>query len=143
MSVVIAGLSPAIFVPATLYLPGGDGVPFHEHAYQVGFRRVEGDEYKALQDKFVKGEMGVSDFCDSVVVGWRGMLDGAGQEVPYSHAERRETETVYRGLEQSMAVAFFDLYEAHQRQAAEKNSVARSATTSASTAPTVTSSTTS
>ncbi len=64
--------------------------------------------------------MGVSDFCDSVVVGWRGMLDGDGQEVPYCHIERRETEQVYRGLEQSMAVAFFDLYEAHQRQAAEK-----------------------
>ena len=80
--------------------------------------------------------MTIPELLDEVVVGWEGMLGDEGTPVPYSRGERLAAEEAYPGLEQAMAVAWFDGLNVHQRDAATKNSVALSGITSASTAQT-------
>lgn len=135
MAVVIANpqIKPTVECPATLYIRI-DGGNFAKHEFSVVFHRLKKEERDSLQERFTKGEITMQELLDKVVAGWGGMLDENQQPVPYSHAERRETEQVFHGLEQAMSVAWFDNFFFHQRQAAEKNSVAPSSTTSGSTA---------
>lgn len=149
MAVKISGLKPTIECPATLYLPGDDGKRV-AHQFKVHFRRQRASERDALSLRYTKGDavkdavtgattyvpIAVGQLLDEVVMGWGGMLDEAGQSVPYSHAERRETEDENPGLEQAMAVSWYDNVFINQREAAIKNSGAPSATTSAQTTPT-------
>ena len=90
----------------------------------------------------MEGEIKLPDVLDQVVTGWDGLKDENGMEVPYSPKERRAADDDFPGLEQAMMVAWFDHMFVTQRQAAEKNSAAPSATGSAQTAQTATSSTT-
>lgn len=125
MAVKISGLKPTIACPATLYLPadGGAQVP---HKFDVHFKRQTTSERNALNERFVKGEITQRQMLDEVVVGWGGMLDEAGQAVPYSVAERIAADEAYSGVEQAMAVSWFDNIFVNQREAAVKNSKAPS-----------------
>ena len=148
MAVVISGLKPIVTCPATLYLPDDGGV-FFEHKFTVDFKRLTNEQREALHQRFTANVLpsgpaanagGVgqepltsAQLLDEIVEGWGGMLDGQGQPVPYSSAERRATDSVYPGLEQAMVVSWYDHFFKHQREAALKNSAARSGTTSAAT----------
>lgn len=138
MAVKISGLKPTIACPATLYLPadGGAQVPYK---FDVHFKRQTTSERNALNERFVKGEITQRQMLDEVVVGWGGMLDEAGQPVPYSIAERIATDELYPGLEQAMAVSWYDNAFVNQREAAVKNSKAPSVTGSAPMTQTATS----
>ena len=151
MAVKISGLKPTISVPATLYLPV-DGGEFAAHKFSVEFKRLGKARRDEINDLIVVGKkatgadgteevkrLTIPELLDEVVVGWGGMTGEDGSPVPYSHEERRATEEAYPGLEQAMAVVWFDGMNVHQRDAATKNSVALSGTTSASTAQTATS----
>ena len=149
MAVKISGLKPIIVSPATLYLAGDSGtlVP---HKFDVHFKRLTTDERDKLHARYTLGEVvpqpaldGVEQppvnvppltdgqLLDELVEGWGGMLDEAGQPVPYSHAERKATDAVYAGLEQAMVVSWYDHAFINQRDARVKNSKAPSSTTSA------------
>ena len=94
------------------------------------FKRLKKEERDALQQRFTQGEIKQPQLLDEIVAGWGGMLDEQGQPVPYSHAERAATELVWAGVEEAMAVSWFDHFFTHQRLAAEKNSSAPSSTIS-------------
>jgi len=128
MSVKISNLKPVFDCPATLYLPA-DGGAVVAHAYSVQFKRLTTTERDALSKRFAAGEITQRELLDTVVCGWGGMHDEHGNAVSYSHAERVATDDVYAGLEQSMAVAWFDHAYMNQREAAVKNSKAPSGTT--------------
>lgn len=150
MAVKISGLKPTIPCAARLYSPAGNG-QFHVHEFEVIFKRLptaRRDELSELysvgkrEETFVAGateptvevkRISTAELLDEVVEGWGGMLDEQGKPVPYSHEERKATELEYAGLEQAMAVAWYDTFFVHQREAAQKNSVAQSGTTSAET----------
>jgi hypothetical protein len=138
MTVVISGLKPTIKCPASLHIPTDDGT-FHVHKFDVIFKRQSKEQRDALQKRFTAGEITGPQMLDELVEGWGGMLDAQGQPVAYSHAERRATEQQFPGIEEAMAVAWFDMAFMHQRVAAEKNSKAQSVTSTASTAQAVTS----
>ncbi|MBV8250548.1 MAG: hypothetical protein JO200_19135 [Comamonas sp.] len=140
MAVVIANsqIKPVVECPATLFIPI-DGGKFAEHKFTAQFHRLKKDERDALQKQFVSGEIKTEQLLDKIVAGWGGMLDETGQPVPYSHAERVATEAVFSGMEEAMAISWFDHFFVHQRAAAEKNFGAPSSTTSGSMAPGVTS----
>ncbi|MDD2711365.1 MAG: hypothetical protein PHU77_00455 [Simplicispira sp.] len=149
MAVKISGLKPTIKCPATLYLPADDGQHV-QHAFGVHFRRQTASERDKLSERYTKGDavkdpvtgetklvpITSAQLLDAVVMGWDGMLDEAGQPVPYSHAERAATEEENAGLEQAMVVSWYDHVFINQRMAAIKNSKAPSATTSAPTTQT-------
>lgn len=151
MAVKISGIKPTVTCPATLYLPD-DGGKFFAHEFDVIFKRLTSDERDELHDQYTNGylvdepatepggtptqvrkRLTHTELLDKIVEGWRGMLDESGAPVPYSHQERRATELVYAGLEQAMAVSWYDHFFVHQREAAQKNSRAQSGTTSAET----------
>ena len=148
MAVKISGLKPTLSIPATLYLPV-DGGQFAEHKFTVEFKRQGKKRRDEINDLVVVGKsepgsdevkrMSITELLDELVVGWGGMFGEDGNPVPYSREERLATEEAYPGLEQAMAVAWFDAMGVHQRDAATKNSVALSGTSSASTAQTATS----
>lgn len=151
MAVKISGIKPTVTCPATLYLPN-DGGELVAHKFDVIFRRLKEDERDELQKRYVLGytvetpaakadaapqqerrSLTNAELLDTVVEGWGGMSDEHGSPVPYSHAERRATNLLYPGLEQAMAVSWFDHFFINQRDAALKNSGAQSGTTSAAT----------
>lgn len=140
MAVVIANsnIKPAVECPATLYIPV-DGGKFARHEFAVSFNRLKGKECTDLRDELFQGKITYAQLLDKTVVAWRGMLGDQGQPVPYSHAERRATEEVYHGLEQAMVVSWLDNVLAGQREAAQKNSVEPSGTSSGATTPGATS----
>ena len=148
MAVKISGLKPTISVPATLYLPVDEG-RFGAHHFAVVFKRLGKARRDEINELIVVGKpatqpdgsqevrrMTIPELLDEVVVDWEGMLGDEGTPVPYSRDERLAAEEAYPGLEQAMAVAWFDGLNVHQRDAATKNSVALSGITSASTAQT-------
>lgn len=136
MAVIIANSSikPTVECPATLYIPI-DGGKFAKHEFSVSFNRLKGKECTDLRDDLFQGKITYAQLLDKTVAAWGGMLGDQGQPVPYSHAERRATEEIYLGLEQAMVVSWLDNVLAGQREAAQKNSVEPSNTTSGSTAP--------
>lgn len=140
MAVVIANsqIKPTVECPAVLYIPIDMG-QFAKHKFSVLFHRLKKEERDSLQQQYIKDEITLQQLLDKIVAGWGGMLDENQQPVAYSIAVRAETEQAFPGMEQAMAVAWFDHLFVHQRQAAEKNSVAPSSTTSGSTAPVATS----
>lgn len=153
MTVVIGNLKPTITCPATLYLASDHG-KFVEHKFEVMFRRLTTEERDELNVAYTIGKMVPAEptsvlsaqppamtlkrltnaeLLDKIVEGWGGMNDAAGQPVPYSHAERRATDSTFSGTEQAMVVSWFDHSFVNQREAAAKNSKAPSGTTSAET----------
>ncbi len=133
MAVVFARSHPIFTRPATYYAPAGAG--FDAWRFTIDFKVLSGDELKALNERYEKGELSNAGLLDEVVKGWHGLKDAEAQEVPYSIAERKATEAEYPGFEQSMAIAFFDAVAINQRTAAvlaeeaAKNSEAQSSTT--------------
>ncbi|MFC2588568.1 MAG: hypothetical protein ACFNZS_01090 [Ottowia sp.] len=141
MAVKIPGLKPVIVTPATLYILS-DGGQYETFRFNVHFKRLTRDKLDGLAKTFMEGEIKLPDVLDQIVTGWDGLKDENGMEVPYSPKERRAADDDFPGLEQAMMVSWFDHMFVTQRQAAEKNSAAPSATGSAQTAQTATSSTT-
>lgn len=133
MAVKIANAPASIKCPATYHLHGADGqmVTFKFHCT---FRRLGKTERTELMNALSKGEVDISTLLDKVMTGWEGMSDEQGQPVPYSRDLRMATEEAYPEIEQAMAVSFFDHAAVLQREAAAKNSVPPSATSSVQTA---------
>lgn len=120
MTVKIASASPNFTSPVRLFIQA-DGAPV-VHEFNATFRRVKASERTALAAKSLR------ELLDDVMVGWGGMKDENGRDVPYSHAERIATDDAYPGLEMAIAVSFWDHSMLNQREAAAKNSGAPSAT---------------
>ena len=133
MAVKISGLKPTIKCPVTLHLPADDG-QYVQHTFDVLFRRQTVKDPVTGETKLVT--ITSAQLLNEVVMGWNGMLDEAGQPVPYSHAERAATEEENPGLEQAMVISWYDHVFVNQRMAAVKNSKAPCATTSAPTTQT-------
>lgn len=144
MSIVIGTAAPTFTRNATYYQPAG--ASFAPAAvFGVQFKVLAPHDHKALQYAVIKGDVGLSEALDRVVDGWGKALDESGQEVPgsglrdehgndvpYSHEERKATELVFPGFEQAIGIAYFDAHDFHQRGAAlaaAKNSKAPSSTT--------------
>lgn len=153
MGVKIAAVNAAVMAMATVYLPGDRGQQI-AHPFEVQFKRVPRSQQTQLNDWHLAGKRPepadgpraaerdaegnvpflLADLLDALVCGWAGFADEAGQPVPYSHAERRATEEAYPGVEQAMAVAWYDTMWVNQRVAKEKNSATPSPNGSASAA---------
>ena len=144
MAIVIATAAPTFTRNATYYQPAGSSFA-PAAVFGVQFKVLPPNVHKALQDAVIKGEVGLSEALDRVVAGWGKALDESGKELPgsglrdeqgndvaYSHDERKATELVFPGFEQAIGIAYFDAHDYHQRGAAlaaAKNSKAPSSTT--------------
>lgn len=127
MAVKISAVKPVVVCPAQLFLAGDNGTQVL-HQFNVKFKRLKTEVRDDLNKRFAAGELTTRGLLNEIVEGWEGMLDEAGEPVPYSVEERIATDSEYPGTEQSMAVSWFDHFFVNQREAAAKNSVAPSAT---------------
>lgn len=68
--------------PVAVSLPTAGG-KFETHTFDVTFKRLTQARIKEFVEK--SEELGGDDsFCREVVVGWQGIVDEAGQQVPFS-----------------------------------------------------------
>lgn len=75
------------FWPVTVYLPEDGGV-FSKHTFDAEFRRLEMGELNELSAKndgfSMDDEDHGADACRSVLIGWKGVTDDEGVEIPFS-----------------------------------------------------------
>lgn len=136
MTVVIA--PPAFWVSGELRLPGDDGEPFVLN-FRARFNRMKKSERIEFMKRLANREVADIDVLKERLCDWE-LKNQQGEPVLYTEATRDQLIEDYDGLEQALAHAFFvGIGLAATAGAAEKNSVAPSATTSEPTAPTATS----
>ena len=61
-----------------------DGGRFDKQTFDAEFRRLSQDRIREIWDQIQGGEMSDGDLCNEVLVGWAGIQDGKGADVPYS-----------------------------------------------------------
>lgn len=75
--------SNSYYWPVTVEMPA-DGGKFEKHTFDAEFRRMSVDELQALGDTDETG--GIA--CRTIMVGWKGIVDDSGEEVPFSETSR-------------------------------------------------------
>lgn len=63
-----------------------DGGRFEESTFDAQFKRLNLDEIKALENTDETGEAQ----CKALLVGWKGVVDDSGEEVPFSEHARNQ-----------------------------------------------------
>lgn len=129
MAVKISAAKPIVPCPAQVFLAGDNGARVL-HAFTVNFKRLKTAARDELNDRYVAGDLTMRALLNEIVMGWGGMLDEAGEPVPYTIEERIATDDEYPGTEQAILLSWFENFFINQREAAIKNSKALSGTTS-------------
>ena len=70
-------LEPAYTIPVEVDLPGQHPKP----SFEATFRRLSKTEYRVLMDS----GKSPADIAREVLVGWRGVVDSEGREIPFSN----------------------------------------------------------
>lgn len=73
--------------PVAVELPA-DGGRMEKHTFDAEFKRLPQSRIKALTEQVKSGDLTDADFVKEVLVGWKGVLDESGQEVPFSEGTR-------------------------------------------------------
>lgn len=71
------------FWPVSISLPASGG-KFEKHVFDAHFKRLAQSHVRKLIEGAESGTVTDLDFCREVLVGWKGIQDGDGQEVPFS-----------------------------------------------------------
>lgn len=61
-----------------------DGGRFDKQTFDAEFRRLPQTRIREIWDQIQSGELSDNDLCDEVLIGWSGVQDGKGADVPYS-----------------------------------------------------------
>lgn len=110
--------TPTYFWSVTLGLPNDDD-RVDTAKFDIQFKRVSQDEFDEMHDRvhaLKEPLLNPRDFVRSVVVGWRGVHDGDGTELPFTAGALEKLLNV-NGAAMAIAKAFF----ASVHKAAEKN----------------------
>lgn len=79
------------------------GGRFDKQTFDVEFKRLAQARIREIWDAIQTGEMTDDDLCNEVVVGWAGVQDGKGNEVPFS--EKAKADLLNISLVSSSIVA--------------------------------------
>lgn len=133
MSVVLASI--AFWVNGQLELIGDFGKS-ETIEFKARFKRLKSSERKSLNERLLAGTINDAELLDLVLIDWE-LKSATGDFIAYTPANRSEVFEDWAGLEAQFVRTYFEAVSG--KAAAEKNSVAPSATTSEPTAPTATS----
>lgn len=106
---------PDYFWPVT-YQAARDGGKFDTFTFDIQFARLPQSRIRELLDAGSKGEVDDRAVCKEVVVGWNGVTDGKGEDIPFSQGNLIEL-LEFAGMESTIIKAFFESLE----KAAAKN----------------------
>lgn len=66
------------------------GGRFDKQTFDVEFKRLAQSRIREIWDAIQTGEMTDDDLCNEVVVGWAGVQDAKGDEVPFSEKAKAD-----------------------------------------------------
>lgn len=75
--------------PVTVEFPV-DGGRFDKQSFDAEFKRLPQARIREIWDQINAGDIGDEDLCQEVLVGWSGIQDGKGGEVPYSEKAKAD-----------------------------------------------------
>lgn len=73
--------------PVTVELPSSGG-KFEKSTFDAEFKRLSQSRIKEIQKQISTDEISDADFCKEVLVGWKGIHDDNGKEIPFSEGAR-------------------------------------------------------
>lgn len=65
-----------------------DGGRFDKQTFDAQFKRLPQDRIRQVWDQIQSGEIDDEGLCKEILVGWSGITDAKGGEVPYSEQAR-------------------------------------------------------
>ena len=74
--------------PVTVEFPV-DGGRFQKQTFDAEFKRLEQPRIKEVMLQINGDEIGDRELCEEVLVGWSGIKDSKGDDVPFSMATRQ------------------------------------------------------
>ena len=69
--------------PVTVEFPV-DGGRFDKQSFDAEFKRLPQARIREIWEQINTGDLGDDELCQEVLVGWAGIQDGKGGEIPYS-----------------------------------------------------------
>lgn len=67
-----------------------DGGRFDRQTFDAQFKRLPQDRIRQIWDQIQSGEIDDDGLCHEILVGWAGVQDAKGTEVPYSEKARKD-----------------------------------------------------
>lgn len=67
-----------------------DGGRFDRQTFDAQFKRLPQDRIRQIWDQIQSNELDDDGLCNEVLVGWAGVQDGKGAEIPYSEKARKD-----------------------------------------------------
>jgi len=77
------------------------------HTFEAEFKNISQTRFQELIDQSQRNEINDVDVCREVVIGWSGILDDKGEEMPFVKAKFDELLDVL-GIPTAIAAAFID-----------------------------------
>lgn len=75
--------------PVAVEFPVSGG-RFDKQTFDVEFRRLDQSRIREIWDLIQSGDLTDDDLCNEVVVGWSGVQDVKGSEVPFSEKAKAD-----------------------------------------------------
>lgn len=92
--------------PVEVYLPTDDGKRVKQ-TFDACFKRLSQSRIKEIFDKVKTEEISDLELCKEILVGWKGVEDGNGEELPFTEGAREKLLDV-QIVAASVLEAFFD-----------------------------------
>jgi hypothetical protein len=67
-----------------------DGGRFDKQTFDAEFRRLPQARIREIWDRIQSGDLNDDELCSEVLVGWSGIQDGKGDQVPYSEKAKAD-----------------------------------------------------
>lgn len=75
--------SPDYFWPVAFTYPGENG-KVEKANFDARFKRISQSRIAEIQNQIKEGSFDEGSILKEIVVGWRGVVDDAGEEIPFS-----------------------------------------------------------
>ena len=89
MPLQLRSQSPSYRWPVVVEFPV-DGGKFDKETFDAEFKRLPQDQLREIGDRIEAGTITDLELLDKVLVGWSGIFDEAGDEVPFSETSADE-----------------------------------------------------
>jgi hypothetical protein len=89
MPLQLRSQSPSYRWPVVVEFPV-DGGKFDKETFDAEFKRHPQDRLREIGEKIENGSISDLELLDQVLIGWAGIFDEAGDDVPFSEVSRQK-----------------------------------------------------
>lgn len=98
--------SPSYFAPVAIDILDDDGIK-RTHRFDARFARLNESQVADIQAQAEAKTITDTDVLDRVLLGWRGVQDASGVDLPYTRDAREQACAAFVGLRQALVMAWF------------------------------------